>query len=41
MKSLAENGGKYLVVETNKTIIIDKDQTIKLVDQLGISVLGH
>jgi DUF1009 family protein len=41
IKSLADNGGKYLVVEANKTIIIDKDETIKLANQLGISILGR
>ena len=39
--SLAENGGKCLVVEAEKTIIIDKGETIKLADQLGISILGR
>ena len=39
--SLAENGGKCLVVEADKTIIIDKDKTIKLANQLGISILGR
>ena len=41
IKSLAENGAKCLVVEAGKTIIIDKPQTIKLADQLGITILGH
>jgi DUF1009 family protein len=39
--SLAENGGKCLVVEAEKTIIIDRGETIKLADQLGISILGR
>jgi DUF1009 family protein len=39
--SLAENGGKCLVVEADKTIIIDKPETIKLADQLGIIILGR
>ncbi len=39
--SLAENGGKCLVVEAKRTIIIDKDETIKLADQLGICILGR
>jgi DUF1009 family protein len=37
---MAENGGKCLVVEAEKTIIIDKDETIKLADEIGITVLG-
>jgi DUF1009 family protein len=41
VRSLAENGGKYLVVEAGKTIIIDKPETIKLADQLGIAILGR
>lgn len=41
IRSLAENGGKCLVVEAGKTIIIDKPETIKLADQLGITILGH
>jgi DUF1009 family protein len=41
IKSLAKNGGKCLVVEAGKTIIIDKPETIKLADQLGITILGR
>ncbi len=41
IRSLAKNGGKCLVVEAGKTIIIDKPETIKLADQLGITILGH
>jgi DUF1009 family protein len=41
IRSLAENGGKCLVVEAGKTIIIDKPETIKLADELGISILGR
>jgi len=41
VKSLAENGGKYLVVEAEKTIIIDKPETIKLANQLGITIFGR
>jgi len=41
IKSLAQNGGKCLVIEAEKTIIIDKPETIKLADQLGIVILGH
>ncbi len=41
IKSLAANGGKCLVVEAGKTIIIDKPQTIKLADELGIAILGR
>jgi DUF1009 family protein len=40
IRSLANNGGKCLVVEAGKTIIIDKPETIELADQLGITILG-
>jgi len=39
--ALAQNGGKYLVVEAGKTIIIDKPQTIELADKLGITIVGR
>ncbi|UCE99071.1 MAG: UDP-2,3-diacylglucosamine diphosphatase LpxI [Planctomycetota bacterium] len=41
IKSLAKNGAECLVVEVGKTIIIDKAETIKLADELGIVILGH
>ena len=41
IRSLAENGGKYLVVEADKTIIIDKTETIELANKLGITILGR
>jgi len=41
VKALADNGGKCLVVEAGKTIIIDKPETIKLADKLGITILGR
>jgi DUF1009 family protein len=40
IRSLAGNGGKCLVVEAEKTIVIDKPQTIELADKLGIAILG-
>jgi len=41
IESLKRNGGRYLVVEADKTIIIDKPETIKLADKLGIAILGR
>jgi DUF1009 family protein len=41
IRSLAENGAKCLVVEAGKTIIIDKAETIKLADEVGIAILGY
>lgn len=41
IRGLAENGGKCLVVEAGKTIIIDKPETIKLANQLGMTILGR
>ena len=40
IRSLAANGAKCLVVEAGKTIIIDKIETIKLADELGIAIFG-
>jgi DUF1009 family protein len=41
VRSLAQNGGKYLVVEAEKTIVIDKPETIELANKLGITILGR
>jgi hypothetical protein len=41
IRGLARNGGNCLVVQAAKTIIIDKPETIKLADELGIVVLGR
>jgi len=41
IRSLADNGAKCLVVEADKTIIIDKPQTIKLAEQMNIAILGR
>jgi DUF1009 family protein len=41
IRSLAKNGGKYLVIEAEKTIIIDKPETIELAKKLGITILGR
>ncbi len=41
IRSLAKNRGNCLVVEAEKTIIIDKPETIKLANQLGITILGR
>jgi DUF1009 family protein len=40
IKDLAKNGAKCLVVEAEKTVIIDKPQTIELANKLGIAILG-
>jgi DUF1009 family protein len=40
IESLHKNGGRTLVVESQKTIIIDKPQTIELADKLGIAIIG-
>lgn len=40
IRDLAANGGRCLVVEAQKTIIIDKPQTLDLANQLGIAVVG-
>ncbi|MHC4636030.1 MAG: LpxI family protein [Planctomycetota bacterium] len=41
IRSLVENGGKCVVVEAGKTMIIDKPETLKLADELGVSIVGH
>lgn len=41
IKSLKDNGAKCLVVEKDKTIIIDKPQTLALADELGVAVVGY
>ena len=41
IKNLAENGGKCLVVEAEKTIIIDKPETVASANKLGITILGQ
>jgi DUF1009 family protein len=41
IRDLAAGGGRCLVVEADKTIIIDKPQTIELANELGVCVLGR
>lgn len=41
IRSLAKNGGKCLVLEAAKTIIIDKPETIELANKLGITIFGR
>jgi DUF1009 family protein len=41
IKSLAANGGKCVVVEAGKTIIIDKPETLNLANELGIAIVGR
>jgi hypothetical protein len=40
VKSLSENNAKAIAVQSGKTIIIDKQETIRLADKLGISIIG-
>ena len=41
IRSLAKNGGRYLVLEAGRTIIIDRPETIELANRLGITILGR
>jgi DUF1009 family protein len=41
IKELAENGGRHIVIEAEKTFMIDKEETIKLADKLGITITGR
>jgi UDP-2,3-diacylglucosamine hydrolase len=40
IRGLAENGGQCLVVEAEKTLILDKPETLDLANQLGIAVVA-
>ena len=41
IRDLAQAKAKCLVVEAGKTIVIDKEETVKLADKLGIAILGR
>ena len=41
IQALKDNGAKCVVVEKDKTIIIDKPETLALADKLGIAVVGY
>jgi hypothetical protein len=41
IEDLAACGGRCLVIEAGKTIIIDKPQTIQLADKRGIAIVGR
>jgi hypothetical protein len=41
IRNMARNGGKYLVVEAGKVIIIDKNETIRLAKELGVTIVGR
>jgi DUF1009 family protein len=41
IRGMANCGGKCLVIEAGKTIVIDKPQTIALAEQLGVAIFGH
>jgi DUF1009 family protein len=40
IRDMAQHGGKNLVVEAGKTIIIDKPEALALADELGIAVIA-
>jgi DUF1009 family protein len=41
IRDLAAGGGRCLVIEAGKTLVIDKPQTITLADELGICMVGR
>jgi UDP-2,3-diacylglucosamine hydrolase len=41
ISSMNDNGGKCLVVEAGKTIILDKPRTLELANRLGIVIFGY
>jgi len=40
IRDLAAGGGRCLVIEAGKTLILDKSQTLDLANQLGVVVIG-
>ncbi len=41
ISSLAENGGKCLVLQKGNVVVIDKPETIELANRLGIAIVGY
>ena len=41
IEALAKNGGKCVVVQKGKTLILDKPETIKLANRLGVAIIGY
>lgn len=41
IRQMKQSGGRCLVVEAHKTLLIDKPQMLELADELGIAVYGH
>jgi len=41
IRDMARYGGKCIVLESGNVIVIDKPETIKLADELGIIIYGH
>ena len=41
VESLASSGGKCIVVQKDKVVIIDKPETIELANRLGIAIVGY
>ena len=40
IRDMASNGGKCIVVEAGKVILIDKPETIRLANEMGITIYG-
>jgi DUF1009 family protein len=41
IQDIASNGGKCVVLEAGKVILIDKPETLELANELGITIYGH
>jgi DUF1009 family protein len=41
IQDIASNGGKCVVLEAGKVILIDKPETLELANKLGITIYGH
>ncbi|MEX0718230.1 MAG: UDP-2,3-diacylglucosamine diphosphatase LpxI [Planctomycetaceae bacterium] len=40
LKSMQEAGGRVLAVESDKTILLDREEVVKLADRLGIAIVA-
>ena len=40
LQSMHEAGGRVLAVEADKTIVIDQEETVRLADRLGITIVA-
>ncbi|MBK8271056.1 MAG: UDP-2,3-diacylglucosamine diphosphatase LpxI [Planctomycetes bacterium] len=41
IEKLAKHGGSALVIEAGKTLVLEREKTFQLAEQLGIVVIGR